>query len=44
MYKTVYTICTNQYTWKVTVKGFIIGKIASLRLTASLKLLCKEIL
>ena len=26
MYKTVYTVYTYQYTWKVTVKDFLLSK------------------
>ena len=37
MYKTVYIVYTYQYTWKVTVKDFILSKIADLQLTTSLK-------
>ena len=38
MYKTVYALYTYQYTWKVTVKDFIIGTIAGLQLKTLLKM------
>ena len=38
MYKTVYTVYAYQYTWKVTVKDFIISKITGLQLKALLKM------
>ena len=34
MYKTVYTVYTCRYTWKLTVKDFILSKIAGLQLTS----------
>ena len=38
MYKTVYTVYAYQYTWKVTVKDFIISKITGLQLKVLLKI------
>ena len=38
MYKTVYTVYTHQYTQKVTVKDFILSKIAGLQLKTLLKM------
>ena len=38
MYKTVYALYTYQYTWKVTVKDFIIGTAAGLQLKTLLKM------
>ena len=37
IYKTVYTVYTSQYTWKVTDKDIILSKTAGLQLTAVLK-------
>ena len=37
MYQTLYNVYTYQYTWKVTVKDFILSKIAGLQLTTLLK-------
>ena len=37
MYKTIYTVYTHQYTQKVTVKDFILSKIAGLQLKTLLK-------
>ena len=31
MYKTIYTVYTCRYTWKLTVQDFILSKIASLQ-------------